>query len=171
VAPVVAEPAPVEEDEWEWEIAMARARAAAEEVEQAAASVARPAVTKPMAAVAPPPAYENWDDSRTPRSVVKTVARATVKPIASPPAVRHASDTIIPVPKLPTVTDSRSLRPVGMVAVAPRRFPKATGPQSSDETVRTSPAPAPANDDRTRPGIALPPSNASTSRRVAARQR
>jgi hypothetical protein len=118
--------------------------------------------TQPMAKVAepaplpPPPAVqaqrpatedgEDWD---------KMIAKARVA--ATP-------KTIIPVPQLPRVADPSLVRPP---VVAPlKRVPRAT--HRVEDTVRTHAAP-PANDDRTQPGIALPPSGGG--RRVAAKQK
>jgi hypothetical protein len=72
--------------------------------------------------------------------------------------------TIIPVPQLPRVVDPSLVRPP---VVAPlKRVPRATN--RVEDTVRTHAAP-PANDDKTQPGIALPPSGGG--RRVAAKQK
>ena len=189
-APVVAAtvPAPVAaaeepgEDDWEWTVAMAKARAAAEEAETAAAApkfvapppvaapkpafvpaktapmakVAAPKQTAPMAAVPEPPvlpepeAEEDWE---------ALIAKASAAP-----------KTIIPVPTLPRASSAAIVRPaitpVARPAMAPlRRVPRATN--RIEDTVRTTAAPA--NDDKTSPGIALPPSGGG--RRVAAKQR
>jgi hypothetical protein len=137
----------------------------------ASAPIAKPTVsnffqdapkTQPMAKVAepaplpPPPAVqakrpgtedgEDWE---------KMIAKARVA--ATP-------KTIIPVPQLPRVADPSLVRPP---VVAPlKRVPRAT--HRVEDTVRTHAAP-PANDDRTQPGIALPPSGGG--RRVAAKQK
>jgi hypothetical protein len=74
--------------------------------------------------------------------------------------------TIIPVPQLPRVTNSAMVRPAVVPASPPlRRVPRSTN--RIEDTVRTHAAPA--NDDKTSPGIALPPSGGG--RRVAAKQK
>lgn len=150
---------------------MAKARAAAEETEAAAAApkfvapAAKPVVaapkkpafvpvkTEPMVKVAAPtiPAplpdpEEDWD---------AMIAKASAPP-----------KTIIPVPQLPRVTNTAMVRPAVVPVVAPlRRVPRSTN--RIEDTVRTHAAPA--NDDKTSPGIALPPSGGG--RRVAAKQK
>ena len=180
-APVaVAPPAPVadaeepEEDDWEWVVAIARARAAAEEAEQAAAApkFIAPVQTKPVAMVAakhvvaakptPPPLPPPGEDTK--------VGMAPKAPVVAP-------KTIIPVPTLPRATDPSLVRPpviargsgpqVAPAAQPPlRRVPRST--DRIEDTVRTQAAP-PANDDKTQPGIMLPPSGGG--RRVAAKQK
>jgi hypothetical protein len=159
VAPpvVVAAPPPVapaeepEEDDWEWTVAMAKARAAAEEAEAAAAApkfvAPAPAPKAPAPAPAPKPAFV---------------------PAKTEPMIQVAGSprTIIPVPQLPRVSNPAMVRPAVVPAVAPlRRVPRATN--RVEDTVRTFAAPA--NDDKTSPGIALPPSGGG--RRVAAKQK
>src|SRR5439155_23703190 len=92
-----------------------------------------------------------------------TQVKAVVPP-ASP-------KTIIPVPQL-RMTGSAVVRPPVLARgsgpqVTPplRRVPRGT--DRVEDTVRTTPAPA--NDDKTSPGVALPPSGGG--RRVAAKQR
>lgn len=163
-----------EEDDWEWVVAIARARAAAEEAEQAAAApkFTAPVQTKPVAAVAkakhvvaakptPPPLPPPGEDTK-----VGVAPKAAISP-----------KTIIPVPMLPRVTDPTLVRPVTVargsgpqVAPAGAQPPLRRVPRSTDrieDTVRTGAAPA--NDDKTSPGIALPP--AGGGRKVAAKQR
>ena len=143
--PQVAPEPPVEEDEWEWEIAVARARAEAQPVAAPIPAARTPKVTsQPVAAVA--------------KQVVKALA-----PEPKAPSFVSTPGTVIPVPALPSVTDPSRVRPV---AVAPKRYPKATG--RVEDTIVTHAAP-PANDDKTHPSIALPP--AGSARRVAAKQR
>lgn len=184
VAPVaaVAAPAPVvvapptpapeveaadepEEDDWEWVVAIARARAAAEEAEQAAAApkftAPKPVAAKHAVAAkpTPPPLPPPGEDTKV--------------GIAPKPTTVVAPKTIIPVPTLPRVTDPSLVRPPVVargsgpqVAQPPlRRVPRSTN--RIEDTVRT--AAAPANDDKTSPGIALPP--ASGGRKVAAKQK
>jgi len=180
-APVVVAPvavpaavAPAEEqgeDDWEWTIAMARARAAADESEQAAAA-------PKFVAPAPAPVKPAFVQAKTaPMAKVAEPKRAKFIPAQTAPMTKVAEPeedwdaliasartprTIIPVPQLPRVSDPSQVRP----QVAPlRRIPRATGP--IEDTVRTHAAPA--NDDKTSPGIALPP--AGGGRRVAAKQR
>jgi hypothetical protein len=116
--------------------------------------------TQPMAKVAepaplpPPPAVkrpatedgEDWE---------KVIAKA--RTVATP-------KTIIPVPQLSRVADPSLVRPP--VVPPLKRVPRAT--DRLEDTVRTNAAP-PANDDKTQPGIALPPSGGG--RRVAAKQK
>jgi len=184
-APVAAVPAPVvvapptvapavdagdepEEDDWEWVVAIARARAAAEEAEQAAAApkLTAPVQSKPISArhavaakATPPPLPPPGEDTKV--------------GIAPKPTAVVAPKTIIPVPTLPRVTDPSLVRPPVIARgsgpqVAPqplRRVPRSTN--RIEDTVRTSAAPA--NDDKTSPGIALPP--AGGGRKVAAKQK
>ena len=178
---VVAPPTPApaveadepEEDDWEWVVAIARARAAAEEAEAAAAAPKFiPAQTQPMATVAKP------------APVVATKHAVPAKPVPpplpppgedtklgvksyEPPTRAPSPKTIIPVPQLPRATNTAFVRPAVTPVTPPlRRVPRATD-RIVEDTVRT--APAPANDDKTSPGIALPP--AGGGRKVAAKQR
>jgi hypothetical protein len=188
-APMVAAAAEPEEDDWEWHIAIARARAVADDIDQAVVELDTPKVvrldtpkrkasnTQPLAAMSPQktpvtdktvpyaenPFHESWEaqDSRTPRAVVKTVVRRS-----------SLADTIIPVPKMPTMSEPRRLEPVVRAkpsAQAPvRRIAKGTGPGVvTEETIRMSPTALPpaAVDDATRPGLLLP----SVTKRAAAR--
>lgn len=149
---------PQDEDEWEWTIAVARARAAADEAERAAGAsklqpVVRRVITKPPAV----PAVE--EDMQ-------------VKAVVAPPMPRPMPRTIIPVPQLPSAANPAMVRPPVLARgsgpqVSPplRRVPRGT--DRLEDTVRTTPAPA--NDDKTSPGVALPPSGGG--RRVAAKQR
>ena len=167
-APVVEAADEPEEDDWEWVVAIARARAAAEEAEQAAAApkFTAPVQSKPVAArhavpakPTPPPLPPPGEDTKV--------------GIAPKPATVVAPKTIIPVPTLPRAADPSLVRPPVVargsgpqVAQQPlRRVPRSTN--RIEDTVRTSAAPA--NDDKTSPGIALPP--ASGGRKVAAKQR
>ena len=120
--------------------------------------------TQPMAKVAeaaplpPPPAVqakrpatedgEDWE---------KVIAKARV---AATPR------TIIPVPQLPRAMDPNLVRPAAPVVAPLKRVPRSTN--RIEDTVRTQAAP-PANDDKTQPGIMLPPSGGG--RRVAAKQK
>ena len=188
-APVVVAPvavpaavAPAEEqgeDDWEWTIAMARARAAADESEQAAAA-------PKFVAPAPAPVKPAFVQAKTaPMAKVAEPKRAKFIPAQTEPMTKVAEPeedwdaliakastpkTIIPVPQLPRVTDPSAVRavlaPVTRPSVTPlRRVPRATN--RIEDTVRTHAAPA--NDDKTSPGLALPPSGGG--RRVAAKQR
>lgn len=194
VAPVVAAPIPVvvappmapqvaaepelTEDEWEWEIAMARARAVAEEVQQAAASIAS-AATAPRA----PAKRKTSPGIPAVRAKTEPPVRSMPKPVSPmaarepqplPPAPTVERKTVIPVPSLPTAARSSDVRPVGYTPASqpPRRLPKGTGPVGED-TVRTQAAPA--NDDRTSPYMTLPtevkPVGYAHTKRVAAKQR
>jgi hypothetical protein len=177
-APPVIEAAaeePQDDDEWEWTIAVARARAAAEEVERAAAAPKfMPVVrTAPIAVVAqkrqvvttPPPLPAVEEDTQVKAPIVPPVTVTTVTPPAFP-------KTRIPVPQLPRAADPAMVRPPVIARgsgpqVSPplRRVPRGT--ERVEDTVRTMAAPA--NDDKTSPGVALPPSGGG--RRVAAKQR
>ena len=178
VAPIVEAHGETEDDEWEWEIAMARSRAAAEWAEEAAAAPAftMPSRTAPIAVVAMPkpdpivadqwPKTEELHNWETPAAIK---SERVVKPILAA-GTAPSLKTVIPVPSLPRVTDPKLLRPApsNRPAVAPKRYPRATG--KVDDTVRTQAVPA--NDDRTSPGIAMPPARgASGAMRVAAKQR
>jgi len=187
-APVAAAtvPAPVapaeepEDDDWEWTIAMARARAAADETEAAAAApkfVAPAPAPAPARAPAPAPAPKPaFVPAKTAPMAAVAAPKKTEPMIAQPEpqedwdaliAKAQAPRTIIPVPQLPRVSDPSMVRPAVVPAVAPlRRVPRSTN--RIEDTVRTHAAP-PANDDKTSPGIALPPSGGG--RRVAAKQR
>jgi len=74
--------------------------------------------------------------------------------------------TIIPVPQLPRASDPSMVRPAAPVVAPLKRVPRGTN--RIEDTVRTSAAP-PANDDKTHPGLMLPPSGGG--RRVAAKQK
>jgi hypothetical protein len=89
---------------------------------------------------------------------IMAVPRAAQPRAASP-------STIIPVPKLPRVSEGSRLEPVvramptPIPPSAPRRFPKGTGPVEPTRATRTvisPPAPIRVGDE-TSPGIALPP--------------
>jgi len=136
-----------------------------------------PAKTQPMAMVAAPkdpidagawPKTEplgniDYNDYTNPLSEVVRVARQ-VQPPPSPQPVRRAiprassPTTVIPVPRLPRA-EGRTLEPVVRAApVGPRRFPKGTGPQVDRSLALAPPPPIrPAEEDRTLPGIVLPP--------------
>ena len=117
----VAPAAPVEEDEWEWEIAVARARAEAADAEAAAKdedddeSWAMPTTAEPLPASSP--------SFLAPVPVARP-QRVTSQPIGTP-------STVIPVPKLPAVSDPSlvraSLPAARPYTPPPRRYPKATG--------------------------------------------
>lgn len=162
-APVVAPEPPVEEDEWEWEIAVARARAeAADAAEAEKAEAAQTAVVD----------HDSWT-TPTPAKPSRPVAQPLRVPfgaqIPRPQTTVSVtpSSTVIPVPKLPTIDPGlvrASLPAARPYTPPPRRFPRSTA--NHEDTVRTLPAPA--NDDRTPPGMTVP---TATSRRVAARHR
>lgn len=83
--------------------------------------------------------------------------------------------TVIPVPQMPVATDPRQVRPrtptgSSSVMAPPRRIPRATPPQTTEDTVVNQIA-APANDDLTSPGLLLPAPASTTTKRVAAKQR
>ena len=218
---VAGEP-PVEED-WEWEIAVARARAVADEVEQAVIELSSPKPkawtqpSQPFAKVATPKLENtvpyaqnpfvaaNWDESRTPRSVVKTVVRPAQDSFPSEPTRQvnawardgasqrtlasraQSPKTIIAVPSMPRAMEHQSrLTPViraSQAPLPPRRTAKGTGQQPSEDTVLTAPSPEavphsslrparPANDDTTKPSVALPRQQLpSITRRFAAAQK
>ncbi len=90
--------------------------------------------------------------------------------VAPAPAVRtqpRASSpvTVIPVPRLPRITQTTRIEPVVRTLPtpipphAPRRFPKGTGPVDHPTMTRSMVAPPPPirTGDETSPGIALPP--------------
>jgi len=100
----------------------------------------------------------------------------------TPNAELIAGSTVIPVPAMPVATDPKQvtsrprtpsssvpIRPPSTVMAPPRRVPHATPPQATEDTLVNQVA-APANDDLTSPSL-LMPSPASSSRRVAAKQR
>jgi len=113
------------EDEWEWEIAMARARAAAEEVSAATP----PAPAKRFWMTEEPLQEKSWCEETPIRSVSKL---ARLEKLVS----QNASDnditkqTIIPVPKMPVVSNPMALKPVVRSSSAnvppPRRFARGT---------------------------------------------
>ena len=192
VAPVVKAAAPVvvappqvaaepelTEDEWEWEIAMARARAVAEEVQQAAASIAS-AATAPRAPVKRKtspglPAVRAKTEPPV-RSLPTPVAPLSAKePAPLPPAPTPQRKTVIPVPAMPQAARPSDVRPLGYQPTSqpPRRLPRGTGPVGED-TVQTLAAPV-ANDDRPSPYMTMPsevkPVGYAHTKRVAAKQR
>ena len=163
-APVVAPEPPVEEDEWEWEIAVARARAeAADAAEAEKAEAARTEVVDHESWTTPAPAKPS---SPAPAPMRVPFGAQIPRPQTMIPATGPSS-TVIPVPKLPTIDPAlvrASMPPARPYSPPPRRFPRSTG--NHEDTVRTLAAPA--NDDRTTPGMSVP---SATSRRVAARHR
>ena len=177
-APVLAEPAQVDEDEWEWTIALARARAAAEESEQAAASVRRarldtippPAAQPKLVVVTIPQAAEPIAVAERPLAapvgvrkpqVTRQLPVATIPPratpvAATPPRAGTAPPTVIPVPRLPSIKD-RQLQIQPVISSAPSRLSrprlaKGTGP------VLPPMIRAGEDDEKTMPG--LPPAAA-----------
>jgi len=168
---VVAQPPQVEEDDWEWEIALARARVAAEESEQAAASVRAPRArlqTIPPPVAAPKLAVVQIppiDEERTSPSLELVRERPLASPIGvrkqptmpvatlPPPRPGTAPPTIIPVPRLPSIKGRESqIQPV----VRTRMFAKGTGPISSGTQVGVPPPPpirVGEDDDKTSPGM------------------
>lgn len=126
------------------------------------------------------PYNETWADRSEVAPEVMSVLRKKLAadkrtPAKPSPTVTQRS-TVIPVPKLPTVADPRSVRPAPYTPSSPKgRVARGTGsPAKLEETVRTHAAP-PANDDRTSPYITLPsevkPSGFAHTKRVAAKQR
>jgi len=134
-----------------------------------------PAKTQPMAMVATPedpidsgdwPKTEplgnlDFNDYTNPLSEVVRVVQPPPSPQPVMRAIPRASSptTVIPVPRLPRA-EGRTLEPVTRaVPAGPRRFPKGTGPQVDRSLALAPPPPIrPAEEDRTRPGIVLPPS-------------
>lgn len=168
-APASVAPEPVEvEDDWEWTIAIARARAAAEEADDAARTLARPAPlpvssmsgewprTEPLGSI-------DYEDYSTVHRVVKIPPREEKTVVAIPPRAASPA-TVIPVPKLPnahTIPRDITLRPVVRTAppAPPRRMPKGTSPSVDTQVTKvmedtlTNVA---AIGDRTKPGISIP---------------
>lgn len=154
------------EDEWEWEIAAAKARAAElDDVKPIAA----------MPASAPTPA---------PAPIAKPVVVAApkpiipIRPVAKPVVIPAKAAPVLPSIGKPTLADRMAAKPAttpppAMAPIAPiakRRASAASGRR--EETIRTLAAP-PANlsvGDETLPSLILPAA-ASSSRRVAAKQR
>lgn len=115
----------------------------------------------------------DYEDYTSPMTEVVRVAPTPVGPKTAPiravPAPRNeyprapSPVTVIPVPKLPRIDGSR-LEPVvralphPLPPLAPRRFPKGTGPHDPRTVAAMAPPPPirPAEDDRTSPGIAMP---------------
>ncbi|HUS31916.1 MAG TPA: hypothetical protein VMZ53_25620 [Kofleriaceae bacterium] len=175
--PKVAEEPPVEEDEWEWDIMMAKARAAAEEVEQAAASIdsALPSgvlrdPAKPGLAIATSvtaPRRKTSPSIPAVRAKTEPPVRTMPKPVA-PIAERK---TVIPVPTLQATAKPSELQPYTPYS-PPRRSPRGTGSVGED-TVRTEAVPA--NDDHTSPYVTMPaevkPVGYAHTKRVAAKER
>jgi len=142
VAPKAEEP----EDDWEWTIALARARAAAEEVELAAAPLARPAPRRTRQDTVPPPPVMRTQPMAGPRRLeAATIAAPSALPKVDGPrrleavALPRASSprTIIPVPKLPVMKSPPRFEPVvrsssmgapHALPALPRRMAKGTGP-------------------------------------------
>jgi len=199
LAPAVAAEPQVDEDEWEWEIAMARARAAEEAVEDArvdllgAQAVIAAAVitrkTTPGIAVQPTPdPMPAWPKTEPFNEQYTKEYEAVPPQVLSPlqKTMLVEKKTVIPVPQLPTVSDSRAFRPVTSSpspprvarslapSQPPRRYARGTARQqgADGDTVRT---PMVAGEDKTSPYIELPsevkPSGFAHTKRVAAKQR
>jgi hypothetical protein len=199
--PVQVAPAePTEDDEWEWEIAVAKARAAAdpipadnwpktqelrEEVKRWEPQPVPRHLILPHQRVshvpAKPPARmpSATERQRLPLPAgpaMTVVSKPELEPTKVRPVVTLRAPLATPVPKkfdMSKTEPSVTIAPVRGTVQAP--IPKTPRPPSKhEETIRTLAAPpAAANDDRTDTAIALPPAPvvASTSRRVAARER
>ncbi|MDQ3335111.1 MAG: hypothetical protein M4D80_08110 [Myxococcota bacterium] len=176
-APVVAQAAQVDEDDWEWEIALAHARVAAEESEQAAASVRAP---RARLDTIPPPTQKLAVLKIPPKHPTQQLP-VVVKPPAPLPLPRPGTSpaTIIPIPRLPSIKDrTLQIQPVVSSSRPSRtRLAKGTGPvigtprPSEIAVACVAPPPpiraaepndwAPEDNERTIPG--LPPIAATVS--------
>jgi hypothetical protein len=141
---------------------------------------------------------EPWETTQAPpvRVMPRMKSQTPAKPIVMIPTHTPAPLPPAPLPPvstlsmLPSVSPRAPLQPIvaprtrqttGQLPAmsassSPRRFPRATPATTPDsrmdrlgEDTQVSVAPAPANDDATRPGLMLP--SASSTRRVAAKQR
>lgn len=187
------------EDEWEWQIAVARARAAAEWAEEAAATPKLiPAATPAPIAAAPKRVQQVTGTSTTvalPSAQTAMLAANRAQPqvatprttfAARPPLVSKTEPAPLPpaetapVPRIVERARGKRATSPGFAAVTnqqaplPRvRFPNATPatvPSHMLGEEENTSVTTPLDDDATRPGLLLP-SPASTSRRVAAKQR
>jgi len=132
---VVAPTGELDDDDWEWTIALARARVAAEEAEAAAAAIAALppvkidyATPRPLPRVGPVTQVTRAVPPPIPAAAIRTTRITTVTaavPAPEPTARQRAKTpvTVIPIPKLPKVTDTR-MEPV----VRAMRLAKGTGP-------------------------------------------
>jgi len=137
----------------------------------AVARIAR--VTPPVAVQRPVVAPVGVRKPTQPVPVVSAAAPEPPKPL---PRASTSPDTVIPVPKLPsleTSTRTTQLQPVvrsmptPIPPAAPRRFPKGTGPVAPTTSRMTVPSVRPVEElarasiaaasDQTKPGSALPP--------------
>ena len=124
--------------------------------------------------------YEDYTNPMTEVALrAKVVAQIVNRPAAMAKATpAHAFPrapspvTVIPVPRLPRATSGHGMQPVVRTLPtpippgSPRRFPKGTGPvldPSNTLAIAAPPPIRPAEDDRTKPGIALPPAAAAVA--------
>ena len=139
------------------------------------------------------PLMEAWELTSSTQAPARVLPRVK-SPTPAKPIVMIPTHTPAPAPPilstLPSVSPRAPLQPIVAsrtrptvdrgplpnAANAPRRFPRATPATTPDarmdrlgEDTQVNAAPAPANDDATRPGLLLP--SASSTRRVAAKQR
>lgn len=130
--------------------------------------------TRQMPVPVPAEAPKAPEGVRQVREVRTATPSRAASPAPQPQRLPRAAmpATVIPVPTLPTVEGTMRagrLEPVvrpAAVRVSPRRFPKGTGPVGSHATSRAAEVAAEMSDDtdptvrlddRTKPGIALPP--------------
>ncbi len=185
-APVVAPEPQVDEDEWEWEIALARARVAAEEVEQAAASLRMPRsrpntvpppITQPAVVATPaapslpvvtiparprtePLATLDFDDRTEPSSEIVRVAKLTERP-AIPAERPQAAPIGVRKPTTPPVPAPLP-KPAAVIAIPP----KSTRPGTTPPTIIPVPK-LPSIKDRTLQIQPVVPANRPSRTRLA----
>jgi len=132
VRPIRATPPPippaamakVDEDEWEWEIAMARARAAADEVTAA----------KRSWMTEEPLADKKWCEDTPIRSVSKLAHLERLVSQTTPSDGDITKQTVIPVPKIPSIANASLVKPVVRASVPPpRRFPRGTNQRLAED--------------------------------------
>jgi hypothetical protein len=153
--------------------------------------------TAPCAVIATPPIADRWDTSDRTKTT-NLVAPAPLPRITQPmrlaqmdSPVTEPGRTVIPVPTITQVTDPSQIKPrarvntggppvrpnAAVMSPAPHRFPRATMPSTSTQVMQPFgedtqvTRAAPANDDLTSPGLLLPASTSSNSKRAAAKQR
>ena len=156
--------------------------------------------TAPSAVIATPPLADRWDTSDRTKTT-NLVAPAPLPRITQPmrPAqldspVTEPGRTVIPVPTITQVSqlsDPSQIKPrarvhtggppvrpnAAVMSAAPQRFPRATMPSTSTQVLQPFgedtqvTRAAPASDDLTSPGLLLPASTSSNSKRAAAKQR
>jgi hypothetical protein len=149
-------PDPLKTDEWP----------KTEELESWEKATPAPSKVEHVVRLMPRPALQTGTNPVITSAMPRPVPAAPKAPVLAAGSAPTRT-TVIPVPALPRVSDPSMVRPVmsprlPSLTPPPKRYPRATG--RVDDTIRTHAAAA-ANDDKTSPNIALPPTRVASNRR------